>query len=248
MSLLALQRGLRDHILAGEARPLAGIGAPAERGLSVYRHAYRAQLVACLRDTFEKTHAWLGDAAFDEVAHAHIAAWPPSSWTLSDYGDGFDATLNRLYPNDLEVVELAWLDWALRRAFDGPDADPITPEALAAVDWQTAHLVLSPNLIVREASTNAAAIWRALAAEEIPPAAERLPEAGAFRVWRVDLTPQYRTIESFERRALELALSGESFAGLCAALSEDEDAGLAAQRVGGLLRSWLQDGLVCSAA
>src|SRR5579859_561431 len=72
MSLLAIQRSFRDHILAGIDVAFDPIKPEAMRGLAVYRHAYRAQLVACLRDTFEITWAWLGDESFDRAAYLHV--------------------------------------------------------------------------------------------------------------------------------------------------------------------------------
>lgn len=241
MSLLDTQRGFRDHILAGTDAPLPG--AP-ERGLAVYRHAYRAQLIASLRDTFEKTWAWLGDEAFDKAARHHVEHHAPKSWTLNEYGADFVQSLRALYPGDPEVAELAWLDWTLRRAFDGPDADAIKPEALAQVDWDNAVLIFVPTLTMGGVATNCAAIWGVLAEEKTPPAAERLAAPATIRVWRSGLTPKYRTIENFEQRALTLAMAGSSFADLCALLVEAGDTDSAAQNVGAALASWLQDGLI----
>ncbi len=241
MSLLDTQRGFRDHILAGTDAPLPG--AP-ERGLAVYRHAYRAQLIASLRDTFEKTWAWLGDEAFDKAARHHVEHHAPKSWTLNEYGADFVQSLRALYPGDPEVAELAWLDWTLRRAFDGPDADAIKPEALAQVDWDNAVLIFVPTLTMGEVATNWAAIWGVLAEEKTPPAAERLAAPATIRVWRSGLTPKYRTIENFEQRALTLAMAGSSFADLCALLVEAGDTDRAAQNVGAVLALWLQDGLI----
>lgn len=244
MSLLTLQRGLRDHILANAAERPLGIAANGEPGLAVYRHAYRAQLVACLRDTFEQTWSWLGDERFDDAALRHVAANPPSGWTLNAYGETFAQTLSGLYPDNPEVTELAWLDWSLRRAFDGPDADAITAEALAQVDWESAVLILIPTLTIQDVTTNCAAIWGALALGETPPAVERLPDPAAVRVWRRELSPQYRTIEAFERQALRLVLEGCGFAGLCDVLAVHGATDRAAEQMGALLASWLQDGLV----
>ncbi|SFI59167.1 DNA-binding domain-containing protein [Caulobacter sp. UNC279MFTsu5.1] len=247
MSLLSIQRGLRDHILANKADRPEAVAANGEAGLAVYRHAYRAQLVACLRDTFEQTWSWLGDDGFDAAAISHIAAHPPRGWTLDAYGEDFPQTLAGLYPDDPEVAELAWLDWSLRRAFDGPDADPITPEALAQVDWESAVLTLSPTLTIGAVATNSAAIWGALTEGQTPPAVERLPAPAAIRVWRQGLSPRYRTIDAFERLALLRVLDGCAFAQLCEQLGDPDDTERTVERVGGLLGAWLQDGLVLSA-
>lgn len=251
MNLIELQRGLRAHILSGDAfapHVASHSGAAPETRLEVYHHAYRAQLVACLRDTFEKTHAWLGDEPFDDAARRHIEAHPPSSWTLGDYGFDFPATLHALYPDDPEVAELAWLDWSLRRAFDGPDAEPISQEALAAIDWDAAVLVLAPTLTVGEVATNCAAIWGAIAEDQTPPPAAHLPAPAAIRVWRMGLSPHYRTIEAPERQALAMVAAKAPFGQVCAMLSEGLDEAQATQSIGALLGTWLQDGLICGTA
>jgi Putative DNA-binding domain len=243
MSLLAIQRGFRDHLLAGKDVPLEGVAVSAMRGLPVYRHTYRAQLVASLRDTYEKTWAWLGDEAFDRAAASHVDRHPPASWTLSVYGGNFPETLGELFPGDPEVTELAWLEWALRRAFDGPNAKPVGADALSMVSWDSACLSFLPTLVLGEVVTNAPAIWSALNRGERPPPAQR-SGAAAVRVWREDLSPKYRSIEDFERRALLLALAGKRFSDLCDHLAGGDDHEVAAQRIGALLASWIQDGVV----
>jgi hypothetical protein len=98
VTLLALQRSMREHLIRGTDEIRTQIhGDPSPR-LAVYHHAYRAQLVDCLRDTFERVWAWLGDAGFEAAARGYIGSHPPHSWTLSDYGDEFDRALSELYP------------------------------------------------------------------------------------------------------------------------------------------------------
>lgn len=243
--LIDLQRGLRDHILAGRPSPAAGVAASGEPGLSVYRHAYRAQLVETLRDTYEKTWSWLGDAGFEAAALTYVEAHAPSAWTLADYGGGFVGFLAARWPDDPEVAELAWLDWTLRRAFDGSDGEPISPDVLAEADWDTATLTFVPTLTVGSARTNAAAIWTALAEDELPPPAERLPAPAAIRVWRTGFSPQYRAIEGAEARALDALRGGLGFSAFCVRLGEDmDDPEAAAAQAGALLAAWLHDGLI----
>jgi len=248
MSLLELQRQFCAHLLDAPS-PIAEQleGDSADLGLAVYHHAYRAQLVACLSDTYEKLWAWLGDEAFQTAADRYVAAHPPHSWTLSDYGSAFPTLLAELYPDDAEVAELASLDWALRRAFDGEDAAPLGAADLADVDWETARFRFTPTLHVFPIRTNCAAIWNALAIEETPPAAMRLTEAAAIRVWRLDLAPQFRSIDACEQDCLQRLQDGESFAELCAHLNETLGEAQAIPTIGGLLGNWLQDGLVVAA-
>jgi hypothetical protein len=243
MRLDKLQREFRDHLLD---RPSV-VRAEVKGDLDVYHFAYRAQLLNCLRDTFDKTWSWLGDDAFEAAARAHIETHPPHAWTLNVYGDSFDRTLAALYPDDPEVAELAWLEWTLRRAFDGPDADPVDPAALAAIDWDQAVLYFVPTLKLGEVRTNCAALWSALNAGDTPPPAERLPAPATMRIWRQGLSTRFHTADAVEERALHLAVhGGADFPELCAVLASalGEEAGMA--EISRILGLWLQDGLIAS--
>jgi len=249
MTLVQLQRDFRAYIVAGSPAVEAAIAEDARRGLAVYHHAFRANLIACLKDTFEKTAAWLGEDAFERAALAHIEAHPPASWTMSDYGGDFEDTLAARYPADPEVAELAWLDWRLRRAFDGPDSEIQDPAGLADLDWERAVLRLAPTLALREVETNAPALWSGMAEDAEPPPAVMLDERSGLAVWRRDLIPQFRTLEIVEHRALERARSGATFGDICIGVAEDirpsQDPAAAA---GGLLGRWFAEQIVTGAA
>lgn len=244
MSLLALQRDFRAWLAEESEEAADRLGRSARPGLAIYQNNYRAQLVGCLSESFERVRLWLGDEPFLSIAAAHIDLTPPHAWTLDAYAAGFPDTLERLYPDDPEIAELGWLDLALSEAFVGPDAQPIDPAGLGEIDWDRAVLRLAPTLATKLFRTNAAAIWSALSAEEMPPAAVQLPAPAAMIVWRKHLVPCFRTAEPGESRALELAGSGASFGALCAALVEDlgEQEGIAA--AGALLGRWIGDGLI----
>jgi hypothetical protein len=244
MNLLALQRSMVDHLVRGATDISSQVRDDAAPRLAVYHNAYRMQLLACLRDTFEKTRNWLGDAQFDPAGVHYIETHPPASWTLNDYGQDFGESLGRRHPNDAEVAELAWLDWSLRRAFDGPDTTALTQDRLANIDWDHATLRLVPTLRMTSIATNCAAIWTAMAAGETPPAAARLPEAMALRVWRQELTPRFRSIDPGEQRALFMASKGARFAMICEMLAEGREYTEASALAGTYLVAWLQDGLL----
>ncbi len=244
MTLLALQRSMRDHLISGADEITAQIHGDASPRLTVYHHAYRAQLLDCLRDTFERVWAWLGDTGFEAAARTYIESHPPGSWTLSAYGDEFDRTLSELYPDDREVAELAWLDWSLRRAFDGHDATPVTADALSDIDWDHAILCIVPTLRMRSIVTNCAAIWTALSEKNAPPAAARLHAPTALRVWRKDLSPHFRAVDAIEQHVLLMACDGASFAAICTAIADRTEPARAPEIAGALLAGWLQDGLI----
>jgi hypothetical protein len=244
MNLKALQHDFRAWLVDGGEDDAARFDRRARPGLLVYQNNYRSQLVACLSEAFERLHAWLGDEAFLAAAIAHIDAETPTHWTLDAYPSAFPTTMARLYPDDPEVAELAWMDWALARAFTAADAAPLTSAAIAQVDWDRAGIVFTPSLVMAEIATNAAAIWSALAADEMPPPVRQLPETASLLIWRDGFTPRFRTIDPVERGAVERMLAGGSFTDLCAALVEDmgETGGVA--QAGALLGQWVGDGLI----
>lgn len=247
MTLLSIQRDFRAALLGDADDVVAGFGdEKAARGLAVYHNAYRVQLVDCLRETFEQLDAWLGADAFTDAALAHIAGNPPHGWTLGVYGAGFDATLARRYPDDPEVAELAWLEWALSNAFVGADAVALAPDNLPEVYWDDAQLDFLPTLQLGRATTNVGAIWSAMSAGNTPPAAERLPAPAALLVWRQDYSPSFRTIDEDEQAALNQMLSGATFGELCLTQVERLGADHGVSRAGLFLGQWLHDGLVAA--
>lgn len=240
MTLLATQRAFRAYLLNQPGDMISRIAGPAVNCLTVYHHAYRAQLAAVLADTYEKTRNWLGEAAFEAAASAHIAANPPTSWTLGDYGSAFSSTLGRLHPRDVEVRELADLDWALRRAFEARDEASLPVHLIAGIDWSCATIRLASSVSIHTAHTNAAALWSAMAAGQIPPAAQLLSQPARIRVWRDGLAPRFATIDAIEAEALSRLLEGVAFADMCAELAER----VQVEALADMLAGWLRDGLV----
>jgi hypothetical protein len=244
MSLLALQRDFRGWLCGEQDAVAAHIGPNAQEGLHVYQNNYRAQLVACLEESFAQTRAWIGEGPFQAAVVTYIDTNPPSSWTLDAYGRDFPAMLAAQYPNDPEIGELAWLENVLGEAFVGPDAPTMTVADAAKVDWDRAVLHFSPTLDHHPAATNAAAIWSALSQDWMPPATELLPEPGAMLVWRDGQVSRFRTIDQRELHALLLARGGMAFPTLCATLADvyGEHDGIAL--AGAFLGRWIGDGLI----
>ncbi len=244
MTLLALQRDMRAWLVREDTDVAKRYGDDAAPGLRVYQNNYRAQLVACLEESFAQTRAWIGGEAFHEVVVAHIERIPPSSWTLDAYACDFPVTLAMRYPDDPEVAELAWIECALGEAFVGPDAVALTAADIADIDWDHAQLHFTPTLDLSELTTNAPAIWSALASGETPPTVEMLDEAGAILVWRQEHVSQFRAVDAVDRGALLLARAGMTFSALCSTLIEAHGEEIGVALAGTLLGRWFADGLV----
>lgn len=245
MSLAALQRAFQAAVVAEDDET----DSDPDRGLAVYRNAYRARLLECLRGSFDKTWAWIGDEAFAAAACHHVIAERPHSWTLDDVGHGFDATLAALFPRDPEVAELAWLEWAMAEVFTAPDARILTPDSFAAqtaghaeAEWSALRLCPIAAIETRTVSTDCVALWDALEAATAP-VGWSLDSPRTALVWRENLRPRCRLIDRDEARALAALARGASFGKLCEALVADRGA-QGVETAGTFLGRWLSSGLL----
>lgn len=246
-ALARTQLALQRHVL-GQADDACcgvldgpGIG---RRGLEIYRAAYRARLAEAMRDTFGHTAAWLGDEAFDARALAYIEEHPSANRNLRWYGEAFPGWLARRFLETPALAELAAIDWALRRAFDGPDSIALRLEDMAAVepdDWPAARLVLQPTSARLRLESNAIALWHAIDGGEAAPRAGRLAAPIGLLVWRRGLQPHFRSLGPFEEAALALVAGGATFGVACDALAAQFPSLDISREAGTLLRRWVDD-------
>lgn len=249
MTLVELQREFCAHILGDKAPDEARFGKDAEIRVGIYRNAYRARLMDCLRASFEKTWSWIGDEAFEMAARQHAILNPPHSWTLDDYGTGFEVTLATLFPNDPEIAELAWLEWAMQRAFASVDEMPLSVAAAQAQiaesgDMDGIRLYFIQSLRTSVVRTNCTEIWQAIADDVQPPPSVNLADDQYLRVWRKGLSPHFRICQRGEMAALSMMQDGVTFGTLCTNLAAKDGHEAAVSQAGTFLGAWLADGLV----
>ena len=245
MSLLALQQDFRLWLDQEDAAAASRLGDG--EGLNVYLNNYRASLIACLTENHGKLALWLGEDAFQRAMITHIQTSPPTSWTLDDYGADFPETLERLYPEDPEIADLARLERALTDAFVGQDHTPPDPEIWAPIDWEAAVLTFAPTVKLIELRSNATDIWSAMNADTTPPAAARLPKAVSCLVWRQEFISCFRPLGLDEQDAIVCALEGMSFGDLCARISDRLGPEAGAAAAGELLARWIRDQVLIGA-
>lgn len=244
MSLLALQRDMRDWLVREDGNAADRIGAAAGPGLAVYQNNYRTQLVACLESSFPRTRAWIGEDMFLHAAVHHIDSVPPSSWTLDAYARDYPATLARLHPVDPEIAEIAGIELALEEVFVAADSPAVGLDGLSGVDWDRAVLTFAPSIDLLHLNTNGLAIWSALVDQKEPPAPQYLNTPDMALLWRQGEQCRIRTVNDAELQALFSLRCGMTFGALCrdVALSLGEEAGMTL--VGRWLGSWLSDHMV----
>ncbi|MBB3980753.1 hypothetical protein GGR44_000384 [Sphingobium fontiphilum] len=236
MTLAAIQNDFRLWLSKADDAAAARIGDGP--GLAVYQNNYRVQLMDCLESAYPQSLAWLGDAAFRAVAAHHVDRFAPDSWTIDDYPADFATTLATFYPDDPEVGELAILELALANAFVALDSPVLTTSDLPATDWDRASLRLAPSAKLLTMTTNAAAIWSALAQDEEPPAAALLHAPVTLMTWRHDHISCYRTLDGDEAAIFRSLGDGLGFADICAALADRAGDDAPGGRAGLLLARW----------
>lgn len=136
--LAEVQRDFAAAVFDNDTAILARIrdaGLPAQRRLAIYRNNTWLGLAEALRDGFPVVHRLVGTEFFDAMAHRFVAAFPPSSGCLLDYGAelpsfiaSFDAAASLPY-----LADVARLDWAWHESFHADDARCFGLAELAAL-------------------------------------------------------------------------------------------------------------------
>ena len=241
--LLALDERMHPQVL-GSAQVSA-----AER-LAIYANAYRLRLLEALGTDYPGLHAVLGDADFDTVGRAYIAAHPSVNFSLRWFGDRLSDFLrtNEPYSKYPVFTEMAAFEWAKSDAFDAADSAVASIDEMAAIPpdvWPGLRFVPHPSLRRLDLRWNVPTVWKEIEAGQEPPALEQNDYPVAWLVWRQDLLTYFRSLNVDEAWALDALQRGETFAALCEGLTEWIDAQNVAVHAVGLLKQWLIDGLIC---
>ena len=102
--------------------------------LAVYSRSYHARLLECFRQMFPALLFALGENLFDLFALDYLRRHPPRSYTLDNLADDFARHLAETRPDadaparEREswpdfIVELATLEWAFLKIYDGPGVE-----------------------------------------------------------------------------------------------------------------------------
>jgi len=251
MNLAELQSDFQRALFDTECKGADWISESA-RGLSardrldVYYNAYRLRLIDVLMDTFEHTAVYLGDDWFNQLATDFVQSHHSTYKNIGLYGKEFPGFLAERLPEDMEVSELALMDWKLRRAFDGADSTVMTQDDLQqlASEGTSIRLHAVPTLTTCMQQFNTLDIWHAINQEETPPTVEQLPEAIELLIWRKGHSPHFRSLSKIESAAIACVRSGESLDAIGAALEKDFPDADVANEFGIMLHRWLDDEII----
>ena len=219
----------------------------ARKRLAIYFDAYRLRLIEALSAAYPKLKLLLGDDLFDTTARAYIRDYPSMYSNIRWYGDKLQLHLLFTLPQHPIAADMAHFEWALANAFDAEDVPELTLQDLAEIppeNWGALQFGFQPALQIVPLHWNTVAVWKALDAEEVPPAPAECDSYTTWLIWRSDLNPQFRSTDKTEATALQMAMRGDCFAEICmsleAELSAEEATVLAAQYLAG----WLEQGLI----
>jgi hypothetical protein len=162
-----------------DALILASRQQTASQRLAVYSHAYFARLLEVLAELFPCLRHAVGDELFAEFVAGYLAAYPPTSYTLHRLADHFPEYLETTRPQDAPalafVVDLARLEQAIDRVFDGPGPEELPPFAFPGegANAEQLQLTLVPGmelLALRFPASSYFTVWKNGDADQWPPA------------------------------------------------------------------------------
>ncbi len=189
-----------------------GRGNPAGRRFNVYRNNVMVSLIEALKSSFPVLEKLLGGENFTVLARAFAQTHPPSSPLMMFYGAempeflmGFEPTKNLGYLPDIARLELL-----LRESYHAPDAAPIAPEALAALDPEqlmarTLGVAPSPRLLRSDWPVHA--IW---AYNMQPGAPKPVMQAEDVLILRPEFDPEPHLLPAGGGAFIAALLGGQS--------------------------------------
>jgi Putative DNA-binding domain len=144
----------------------AATAARAESGLAVYRNNVMSGLIKVVAARFPVVRRLMGEDPFRESIRRFVAAEPPRSPLLLDYGDGFPQFLRRLGDEACigHIADIADLEIARGKAYHAADAAPLPPRAFAAIPAERLaglRLSLHPSVSLLQSRFPIVSVWHA---------------------------------------------------------------------------------------
>ena len=249
MNLQDLQTDFQQKVLDADCTSANWIkgsphGISSKDRLAIYHNAYRVRLIDVLLDTYGHTAIYLGDDWFRQLAAAYVHSHHSTHNNIGLYGREFPEYLAEQLADDLEVAELANMDWKLRRAFDGADNTVMTlvhMQQLASRESEIHRLQPVATLSVNTQHFNTLEIWHAINQDTQPPVVERLPQPVDVLIWRKEQSPHFRSLSPIEATAIRCICSGHTLEAIGEKLVQDYPDIDAVTEFGQMLPRWIED-------
>jgi len=253
LSLSELQSQFKQYLMFQNGRIDEHIDSTEELSndfrLAIYANAYCMRLVETLQKDFPAIFYLLGDDGFTQVALDYIKKHPSQHPSLRFFGQYFSEFLHQ--DTDYRAMpylsELAQLEWLLVEAFNAKDVSLIQESDVANVPpeaWSTLVLHFHPSIHCFQYRWNIIPLWQAEQNQQTPPQPEKLDSEETCLVWRQNFMTLYRTLEPDEALVLGDVLEGADFSDMCASLSTLFSPDEVAMKAAGLLKSWVNAGLI----
>lgn len=218
--------------------------------LNVYREGYALRLIEVLTADYPGLIAMVGATSFDNMARAYIVAHPSRHPSVRWFGRSLTAFLESTAPYNRSpgAAEMARFEWELGEAWDAPDMDPVPAVALIALPpeaWETLAFTALPSLRRITLAFDVPQAWQRR--EEVAPGSLEVITATApvpWVIWRPDLRIRFRSLEANEALLLDALVAGMTFLELCDNLAGVTGEAEAAARAAGLLRTWVEAGMI----
>jgi Putative DNA-binding domain len=257
-SLADLQRAFQDYLLVSSDGFTAAVRDTKKIDrvtlLGVYRDAYTLRLIEALTVDYPGVMAMAGPADFDYMARAYIAAHPSRHPSVRWFGTGLADFLAATPPFDgsQAVIDMARFEWAMGEAFDGPDAQPIGADALMSLQpevWETLSFAVLPSLRRLTFSFDVPQAWQRRDEQEAGNLeVDEAAEPTGWVIWRPERMTNFRSLEPDEAVLLDALIEGRPFPELCEAVVPMVGEDQAMARAAGLLRVWVEGGMIASFA
>lgn len=218
-----------------------------QKRLGIYFDGYRYRIIEALATAYPKLKLLVGDDLFEQIARAYIAEYPSTYQNIRWYGSQMRMHLLNYLPEHPIAAEMAAFEWALSLAFDAEEAPELALQDLAEIppqDWAALSFKFQPAIQVIRLRWNIIPIWNALNMEETPPALAQDSSYTSWLIWRKDLNPQFRSMNELEVIAQHMAMTGATFAEVCASLEGEMNAADAMTTAAQFLAGWLQEGMI----
>ncbi len=233
-------RGL-DGIIAGDER------LSAEARVEIYANMYFYRILDALKEDFPATLAIVGADNFHNLITDYLVEHPPTHYSINEAGRslaGFvrEHPIGRAHPF---LADLAALEWAIIESFHAKDAAALDADMVrqfAPERWPALRLVTHPAVRLLALDYRVDGVLAAVERNDrwSPPAREPSPTL----VWRNRTMVYYRALEAPEFDALDAAMSGATFAEICARFAAATASGDAVSEINRNLSRWLGDGLL----
>lgn len=170
-----------------------------------------ARLTEFLADDYARLRLYMGVCAFNAMGRHYLAAHSikvPKARALSHHLPNF-LDMTKPFSRNPELSDLAHLERAFHSALDAPEAPTLALSEFARRNPQNFFLELHPSVQRLHSRTNAASIWAALTAGELPPAPIKLHAPLELLVWRQGLKSRFRMLGQEEAVAFDEVARGE---------------------------------------